>query len=72
MIARDRWEQLTGPVRERKLPYVFVFGNHDAEADLTRQQIVDIDGCDAACLMPSSKTSVSACYFPCDPGQGVK
>ena len=33
------------------MPYVFVFGNHDAEADLTRQQIVDLDGCGAACCL---------------------
>ncbi len=49
---------------------MFVFGNHDAEADLTRQQIVDLDGRDAACLMLSShQTALDlACYYPCDPG----
>ena len=31
------------------MPYVFVFGNHDAEADLTRQQIMDLDGYVAGC-----------------------
>ncbi|PRW60250.1 ser thr phosphatase family [Chlorella sorokiniana] len=38
-----RWRQLIAPVHEAGLPYAITLGNHDAEADLTRREIVDLD-----------------------------
>ena len=40
--ARDAWEAVLGLVAEYRLPFVVVLGNHDAEQDLTRQQIAQI------------------------------
>ena len=38
-----RWRQLTAPIVAARVPYGLVLGNHDDEADLMRQQIVDLD-----------------------------
>ncbi len=38
-----RWRQLTAPIAAAKVPYGLVLGNHDDEADLMRQEIVDLD-----------------------------
>ncbi|KAL4444638.1 hypothetical protein ABPG77_002455 [Micractinium sp. CCAP 211/92] len=37
-----RWAQLTAPVRAAAVPWAITLGNHDAEAELTRRQIVDL------------------------------
>ncbi|KAL4427687.1 hypothetical protein ABPG75_001776 [Micractinium tetrahymenae] len=37
-----RWEQLTAAVREAAVPWAITLGNHDAEAELTRCEIIDL------------------------------
>jgi len=37
------WEQFTGPIIEYNIPYVYTLGNHDAEADLNRTEVVILD-----------------------------
>ena len=39
----DRWRQLTAPVQATGLPYAVGLGNHDAEADLSRSKIIELD-----------------------------
>ncbi|KAI3429468.1 hypothetical protein D9Q98_005560 [Chlorella vulgaris] len=38
-----RWRQLIAPVHQAGIPYAITLGNHDAEAELSRRQIVDLD-----------------------------
>lgn len=40
--AAEAWKRVLAPVAERKLPFCVVLGNHDAEQDLTREQIAAI------------------------------
>ncbi|MDR1274068.1 MAG: metallophosphoesterase family protein, partial [Odoribacteraceae bacterium] len=35
-------EMILAPVLEREIPWVLLFGNHDEEQDLTRQQMLDL------------------------------
>jgi len=37
------WKTFTTPFVEANVPYAYTFGNHDAEADLTRKEIVELD-----------------------------
>ena len=38
-----RWRQLTAPIAAARVPYGLALGNHDAEADLMRVEIVSLD-----------------------------
>jgi len=38
-----RWEQLTAPMIKYQIPYALALGNHDDEADLTRDEIIKLD-----------------------------
>jgi len=40
---KSQWKKFTAPTVEAKIPYAFTLGNHDAEGDLTRRQIVRLD-----------------------------
>ncbi|KAK8790983.1 hypothetical protein WA158_005614 [Blastocystis sp. Blastoise] len=37
------WEMATEPLVKRNIPYAFALGNHDGEADLTRQEVMKLD-----------------------------
>lgn len=37
--ARDAWQRVLAVAEEARIPYCVVLGNHDAEQDLTRQEI---------------------------------
>lgn len=38
-----RWRQLTAPIAAARVSYGLALGNHDAEADLMRVEIVSLD-----------------------------
>lgn len=38
-----RWQQLTTPMIKANIPYALALGNHDDEADLTRDEIIKLD-----------------------------
>ena len=40
---KKAWDKWTLPFRELKVPYAYLLGNHDDEADLTRREIMKID-----------------------------
>ena len=42
-LGVHRWRQLTAPIAAARVPYGLVLGNHDDEADLMRQEVVDLD-----------------------------
>lgn len=37
------WRRFTKPMTDAKIPYAYILGNHDAEGDLDRLQIVKLD-----------------------------
>ena len=37
------WKKFTEPINEAQLPYAYIFGNHDANGDLDRPNIVALD-----------------------------
>lgn len=41
--VRRQWKDVTRVVTEYNTPYAITMGNHDVEADLTREQIVRLD-----------------------------
>ena len=43
MLHVHRWRQLTAPIAAARVPYGLALGNHDAEADLMRVEIVSLD-----------------------------
>lgn len=38
-----QWIEYTKPVTELKIPYALALGNHDSDADLNREQIMELD-----------------------------
>ena len=40
--AAEGWKEVTQPMVEAKVPFAVTFGNHDAEADITTLQALDI------------------------------
>ena len=43
VLHMHRWRQLTAPIAAARVPYGLALGNHDAEADLMRVEIVSLD-----------------------------
>lgn len=39
--AKEALDAVLAPVIERKIPWAMVFGNHDDESDMSRQQLID-------------------------------
>ena len=37
------WKKWTSVINKKGIPYGYTLGNHDAEADLTRKQVVELD-----------------------------
>lgn len=40
--AQEGWRQITKPMIDRKIPWAVVLGNHDQEADMSRQEIIEL------------------------------
>ena len=40
---KDKWDRFTFSLLKYKIPYALTLGNHDAEGDLDREQIIDLD-----------------------------
>lgn len=54
------WYAVTAPCRERHIPYVITFGNHDSERDVSRDSVYRIVTRLEGCLNKPRKESVSA------------
>jgi len=40
---QNNWKKWTAPFQKYEVPYLYSLGNHDAEADLTREEIIELD-----------------------------
>jgi 3',5'-cyclic AMP phosphodiesterase CpdA len=49
------WQQFTQPYTDNRVPYAYVFGNHDGEADLTLEQMGELDKTNPTSLFGGTK-----------------
>jgi len=49
------WERFTAPIVEYQIPYVYTLGNHDAEGELNRTQITNLDATSPLSLRSKSE-----------------
>jgi predicted MPP superfamily phosphohydrolase len=40
---QDNWNKWTQSINESKKPYAYVLGNHDAQANLSRKEVIELD-----------------------------
>lgn len=57
------WEQFTGPIIEHGIPYIYILGNHDAEGDLNRTEIVILDATNPLSQRNATEGMPGTCNF---------
>jgi predicted MPP superfamily phosphohydrolase len=61
---QDSWQQWTSPMRVLEKPYAYTLGNHDAEGNLSREEVINLDKTHPFSLMPKDSISLSNYYLP--------
>lgn len=70
-----RWRQLTKPIQAAGMPYALILGNHDDEADLSREAIILLDRQSKGSLTqmgPKEAMGLSNYYLDILPARGAQ